>query len=464
VAVGAVTVPSLVASVALSGRGGDAGRYAFYGAPTRAWEFGLGAACALAAPSVVRVPQRVLALAAVVGLGCIDHAATATNGSAGFPGSAALWPVAGACLLLLAASGPVSRALSTRPLVAIGDVSYGWYLWHWPFIVFATALLPASGLLSPGAAVLALVPAALSYRFVEQPIRARVRAGTWTAPRLASVCVAVAVASAGLLLVTKAVLLDTDRSFSALNGTQALHADVLRGCDELNWFFQGGHRCTWAVPHARGTAVLVGDSNAGQFTEPFTQAATSLHLTAHVSTYSGCVFAELPVQPKAGSCEAYVEATVRRLVRQRPDMVVLATRADQYIADGLDARTFELGLRRALQPLSRTGVRVLLVEPIPLVPFDPARCSVVSLVANGCGASVRRAAVEVERGAALAAEGRATAGLRGVTEVDFVPALCGQAACASRLRGVDMYRDAHHLSVSGALTLTGTFARLLRPA
>jgi hypothetical protein len=95
---------------------------------------------------------------------------------------------------------------------------------------------------------------------------------------------------------------------------------------------------------------------------------------------------------------------------------------------------------------------------------NAARCYVIRLVANGCGAQVSRAEVEIERGNALAAERRATAGLAGVREVDLEPALCGPATCVSRRRGVDMYRDAHHLSVAGALTLTGTFARLLRPA
>jgi peptidoglycan/LPS O-acetylase OafA/YrhL len=61
------------------------------------------------------------------------------------------------------------RALSVRPLVYTGRISYGWYLWHLPIILFGqkVPLLRSEW----GNAVLAIAAypvAALSYKFVEQ--------------------------------------------------------------------------------------------------------------------------------------------------------------------------------------------------------------------------------------------------------------------------------------------------------
>ena len=72
---------------------------------------------------------------------------------------------------------------------------------------------------------------------------------------------------------------------------ERFHADYLRGCSD--WAPLGAHsRCSWRVAGSRGEVVLIGDSNAGQFTEPFVRAANALRLTGSVATYSSCPFVE----------------------------------------------------------------------------------------------------------------------------------------------------------------------------
>jgi peptidoglycan/LPS O-acetylase OafA/YrhL len=73
------------------------------------------------------------------------------------------------------ASG-LGAALDVRPLRAVGVRSYGLYLWHWPVLVLAAALVPAGDgamawLVPLSALAISAAAAGLSYRFVETPIR-----------------------------------------------------------------------------------------------------------------------------------------------------------------------------------------------------------------------------------------------------------------------------------------------------
>jgi peptidoglycan/LPS O-acetylase OafA/YrhL len=71
----------------------------------------------------------------------------------------------------------LGAALDVRPLRAVGVRSYGLYLWHWPVLVLVAAALPARSagtgvwLVPVIALAVSAVAAALSYRFVETPIR-----------------------------------------------------------------------------------------------------------------------------------------------------------------------------------------------------------------------------------------------------------------------------------------------------
>ena len=68
----------------------------------------------------------------------------------------------------------ISKALSFRPIVFIGKISYSLYLWHFPIIVLTT---PVSEIGNPNLfyvtlrIILTVIAATLSYLFVETPIR-----------------------------------------------------------------------------------------------------------------------------------------------------------------------------------------------------------------------------------------------------------------------------------------------------
>jgi hypothetical protein len=104
-----------------------------------------------------------------------------------FRGGLELLSVATAATLAAAVTpgSLLGRALGVRPLRWVGVRSYGIYLWHYPVIVLTAAAGAAGGPVSLGRATAIIagtvVAAAVSWRFIEEPIRrgARLR---WSTP------------------------------------------------------------------------------------------------------------------------------------------------------------------------------------------------------------------------------------------------------------------------------------------
>ncbi|SJN45771.1 acyltransferase 3 [Microbacterium esteraromaticum] len=165
---------------------------AYFGTDSHAFGLLAGIALAFAAQSMpdaawMRRRPALIGGAALgaSGLALIVFAALQPESSATFPGMLLL-ASAGSVLAIVSGILPGSwfgRAIDVQPLRWIGDRSYGIYLWHWPVLVLVAAA-SGSAVAGPGMAdavapwtigvtalAISLVAAAVSYRFVEMPLR-----------------------------------------------------------------------------------------------------------------------------------------------------------------------------------------------------------------------------------------------------------------------------------------------------
>lgn len=142
---------------------------AFFMAAPRAWELAIGAVLVFLPP----LPRAIGEAATVVGLTLIC-AGFVLISKASFPGVAALYPCIGAALVIWPREEETSAGRLLGYLRPVGLISYSLYLWHWPvwvlFRVYINGGVPRIRE-AVALAVVSIVLATLSFRYVEKPFR-----------------------------------------------------------------------------------------------------------------------------------------------------------------------------------------------------------------------------------------------------------------------------------------------------
>ncbi|MBB4853052.1 peptidoglycan/LPS O-acetylase OafA/YrhL [Mycobacteroides chelonae] len=461
--------------------------FSFYSSLTRAWEFGVGALIALGENRIRRWGARTALPLAALGVAGVVWGAFAISAADPFPGFNALIPVLGSGLLIIAGTTssqqPVGWVLSSAPMQWIGDLSYSWYLWHWPVIVFANNMVDARyRWVLPCAGVLSLLPAWLSKRYVEDPIRSGRTLAGLRSPRLAAMSVGLAVL---VSVVTFGAAQIATPEIRDARAQRMAHLDVDRGCiGNMPDDDKTRRDCLWpegAEVDAR-SVVLVGDSNAGQFAEALVPASAQQNRAMVLATNAACPFVELVLDPSPPGCLDFVQRWTRALADIRPGLVVIASAssdyflADQHVRfrlpqseswvgdDAGRARVWEQGMGAVLQRLAAAGVPVVVVRTLPhFVNWDLYKCPgyQVWMSPSRCGRSAALAEIRRYQQPVAEAEQHAADGLRGVSTVDLSPVICPDGLCRTNIGSRWVARDGGHITVGESQRLQPEFTRLI---
>ena len=446
---------------------------AFYLLPTRGWEMLAGALVCMA-PNALRIRH-----GSIVGFSLIAVCTIFYDEHLPFPGYWAIVPVLGAALIIAArAENPIFENGFAQFL---GDISYSFYLWHWPFVVgarqFEVALTPRNVTLL---ILAALIVAHASYRFIERPFK-RVRTGSTPATSFArAVAVCCVVALAGTLV-------------SWDHGIIRRVPPLVARNDELGTDWQYAAHCKGKEPCTLGQdsprhVLFWGDSHVGHLYPALVslvEAGQTHGNQVLLGVQEGC----LPVRGLDNDlherCDLFNDRMLVLAERQDIQTVVIASNWSYYFhADLYDRRSprvcradrggcdrFEsaeaalafagAGLTEEARALTKLGKRVYLVLPVPVYDRNVSLYLAKQAWSRSPVALQLSKARHAQLTADVAALVRKAARDSGAEVIDPADALCPGADCLFARDGVSLYVDNNHLTSDGSRLLAPELAAII---
>jgi peptidoglycan/LPS O-acetylase OafA/YrhL len=453
---------------------------AFYLLPTRAWQFAAAGLLALIPSHVVgpRAMRSGMTIAGVCALGFSIHRFTPNTP---FPGTAALLPVTASMLIILGGRR-LSREnetwptglLATRPMQWLGERSYSWYLWHYPFVVlFAAGFGSHSVQLMVVASVLSLGAACLAYRFIENPIR--------FAPRLVG-SLRRTFATAGVAILAVAVL----PACAYYEGDQEIRKNPMisrarseipsETCEAEPTRIAGETICEAGAKDGSTTVMLIGDSHAGQWEDALAEAAKREHVRFVIRWKSSCPAIGIDTVNTAGNaitCKPYVAETLE-LIKQLKPTAVLISQAEAYDGRIVGPHRKKLTTdeqlvlwRKAydekLSEIESIVPHVGVVLDNPRLDYDPNECLAEAEAVDKSSACTSSRAHALDAISTLQTATRDVISRHDIQTIfTTTDKLCDASRCKVFDQGVPVYRDYNHLSRLWTMTQVQALQGLIR--
>ncbi|MBN9248534.1 MAG: acyltransferase [Hyphomicrobium sp.] len=465
--------------------------YAFFMLPARAWELLSGAALALVAPQI-KLGRAASEALSIAGLMAVLGSFFLLDRGSEFPGLNAAPACVGTLAILAGCTSEnvlLRRALSSRPLVFTGLISYSLYLWHWPLLALASYRLerPLNTEEASLIVLASVLVAAISWHWIEKPFRVSHRppAGATHDPldlkfvSAAVSCVLVMLAAAGTIKGMKGF----PERFAP--ETRRILSELVAGnphrmaCDEFENVFANDEICNFGkrrTPEGSYEIALFGDSMGDHWAPLVAKYAEDHNLAGRQVTNGGCALlfdVSIPGQAedKARECASY-QSAAKTFIQRNPGLkiavisgywekwlallnLVVATSANSPDPTVRTAPNFNQALENTVRTFTDRGIKVLLIGQIPMYEVLPVRCIIRAVEnhrdASPCGMSRDEALNELKlSNAALTRVAAANPGVSLSLPVEY---MCQQERCSPIMDGVLLYRNGGHVNQFGSRLL-----------
>ena len=416
-------------------------KVAFFSAPTRIWEILTRALLALSKLTSQNRNLNQYRTLKIIGISGILVSTFLLTTSMRFPGVLALLPVFSTAILLYCGQDNRSKLnlLDSETMRFFGDISYSWYLWHWPLIVFLPRIFPTIGFTKPFAALVSLIPAYFSFRFIEQRFRSegvtrKNNTVVISALAIAPLFLSLLVVSGGADFIKTGLLPKYEKSF-------ALNND----CDSVKFKKDWVNSCTFATTNSSLRVTLVGDSHAGAASTAVFEVVRNFGGELLVAPASSCPFL-LDIKLDDLNCEQLNKDRALAITNYKPQMVYLANDY-LFLLSRETVRLSDLALhfRQTLQWLAETGIIVIVQGQVPTCDYEMSLLNKVVNQSTQCRNKElsKSGASEISRVLKQVADEFVSTKF-----IDPLPTICPDIECEPFIGQISVFEGRTHLTVT----------------
>ena len=449
---------------------------AYFGLHTRAWQLAIGAWLAINLKYFVNLKNTTAQILFWLGTIILGFGFWTINESTAYPSWWALIPTIATVLIIASGSNPgnprtIQQKIFELPILQyLGNISYSWYLVHWPVMVvmfynIGESIQPVDKILS---IIIGLIATVIFYHGVEKPIRfnryfkdnqKRIFALGISLITVCALLFSLAIFYQNRNIETNSRPKLTKTSDLKLKIQEAskltqlspqltaflpqLGQDKYKGCfsERETTVIEEVMTCTLGDITSKKTMILIGDSHAWQWTQSWSNIALKHKFKLITFTKSSCAMQD--IERGYSACVSWRNQVFERMRSIKPDII---------IASGMtyNESTTE-NYREYLLKLKSISNKIISMQDTPYPTLNVPECLPKNLnnIAN-CSFQRSKATFASEariRDIAVVKE----LGIQTINPFDW---FCTETICPPVIDGIFVYFDVNHISTTYADYLT----------